>query len=114
MFLHLSVILFTAGSVSRGSLSGGGICQGYPHRVTCGQYPSYWDAFLFLNNFISLLQVGFQNNYVVNDRTRYVKIALRVAEHCRVRNQSAVQAAEIVGLVFHIGWVRLQYGMGGG
>ena len=66
MFLHLSVILFTGGSLSRevsvqgGSLSRGVLCQGGvsvqgvsvretpPHiQWTSGQYASYWNAFLF-------------------------------------------------------------------
>ena len=37
------------GSLSRqGSLSMGGLCQGDPHMVTCGQYTSYWNAFLLM------------------------------------------------------------------
>ena len=30
-------------------------------------------------------QVGFQNNYVVDDGTRYVKMGVRIAEDCRVK-----------------------------
>ena len=50
MFLHLSVILFT-GAVSvqgGGSLSGGVSVRETPRMVMCGQYASYWNAFLFL------------------------------------------------------------------
>ena len=36
------------GSLSRESLSMGGLCQGDPHMVTCGQYASYWNAFLLM------------------------------------------------------------------
>ena len=40
--------LCLGGSLSRGSLSGGGVCvQGEPPVVTCGQYASFWNAFLF-------------------------------------------------------------------
>ena len=68
MFLHMSVILFTGRSLSRGLCPGKGdlcpggglylggslsVCQGdplwteTPRKVTCGRYASYWNAFLF-------------------------------------------------------------------
>ena len=34
-----------------------------------------------------MFQVGFQNNYVVDDGTRYVKMGVRIAEDCRVKIQ---------------------------
>ena len=45
MFLHLSVILFTFGSLSRGA----SVRENpLPHHrtVMCGRYASYWNAFL--------------------------------------------------------------------
>ena len=69
MFVHLSVILFTGGSLSEGGVSaqGGisvqgvsvqeGLCQGWSlsrvvsvrettRTLKCGRYASYWNAFL--------------------------------------------------------------------
>ena len=62
MFLHLSVILFRGGSLSRGrglcpgggvSVQGEGSLSGrhLPRTVRCGQYVSYWNAFLLNFNY---------------------------------------------------------------
>ena len=32
-----------------------------------------------------MFEVGFQNNYVVDDGTRYVKLGVRITEDCRVK-----------------------------
>ena len=72
MFLHLSVILFTRGGLSRGVSVRGCLCPGMslsrgvsvretPHTVKSGRYASYWNAFLFINSFTrEILKVSFK------------------------------------------------------
>ena len=68
MFLHLCVILFTGGSLSRGGLcpGGTGLCQGDPPRtVTCGRYASYSNAFLLLVDSLERENLWFTRRNVV-------------------------------------------------
>ena len=37
-----------------------------------------------IHTFLYILQVGYQNNYIVNSGTRYIKQGLRIAEDSRV------------------------------
>ena len=62
MFLHLCVILFTRGSLSRGN---GSLSGRPPCTVTCGRYASYWNAFLLLVDSLERETVGFTRRSVV-------------------------------------------------
>ena len=57
-------------------------------------------------------QVGFQNNYVVDDGTRYVKMGLRIAEDCRVnidRKQKLFQPKTIASFCRVLSYFKLNF-----
>ena len=76
MFLHLSVILFTGegglcqgggGFCSGGFSVQGVLCQGDPRRtsmVTCRQYASYWNAYLFCCEIIIFVCNQYSNEQI--------------------------------------------------